>query len=388
MTGYLFEPKSPLVLRTGRPSDQMGDPQTHSFPLPSTIAGAWRTCYGDQLNYQYTAQQQQQLRAISVQGPIAVQINAVKAGAAKEGAAKDTSDGITALFPKPNDAFYHANDSEHNVVALKPEPIGDDEYVDLPKTLQPVLLPISDAPKPPKGDPWWNAETMYNWLQHEAVASNAAFNNLGWGGPLLESRTHTQLSAESGSADDGNLFQTQNAYFSARQSGLNSEARFGFMVNTSTALPTSHDHRRIGAEGRVASVKHVQAWPKPPQSLIDAVDAAENIRIILATPAVFGDGFIPAWLRQGGEGRADLGELNLELCAVSNAAWQPLSGWDIAQHRAKPVRKMVPAGAVYWLKKPPNRKICEQLWLQSICDDRADQNDGFGLALLGIWKKN
>ncbi len=46
-TAYLFEPKSPLVFRTGRPFDQAGDPVSLDFPLPSTLAGACRTAVGD-----------------------------------------------------------------------------------------------------------------------------------------------------------------------------------------------------------------------------------------------------------------------------------------------------------------------------------------------------
>jgi CRISPR-associated protein Cmr3 len=52
----------------------------------------------------------------------------------------------------------------------------------------------------------------------------------------------------------------------------------------------------------------------------------------------------------------------------------------------KPVRRMVPAGGVYFFELLKGQSSdLEKLWLESVSDEEQDRRDGFGLATWGIW---
>ena len=107
--------------------------------------------------------------------------------------------------------------------------------------------------------------------------------------------------------------------------------------------------------------------------------------MVLATPAIFKDGWKPGWLTNGLEG--ELYGVKLKLVGVSNGRWKAISGWSLASPRGpKAIRRMVPAGSVYFFKC--GQGVATQLanhWLQSVSDDPQAQRDGFGLALWGTW---
>ncbi len=68
MLYYLIEPKDPLIIRSGRPFEEISDAQAARFPPPSTVAGALRNIHarsnGKALN--------NELLKLAVTGPLAV----------------------------------------------------------------------------------------------------------------------------------------------------------------------------------------------------------------------------------------------------------------------------------------------------------------------------
>ena len=69
--------------------------------------------------------------------------------------------------------------------------------------------------------------------------------------------------------------------------------------------------------------------------------------------------------------------------------WKPISGWGLENVIVGPkrVRRLVPAGSVYFFKIVPGSaaELLDKLWLHSVADDDQDRRDGFGLALWGLW---
>ena len=123
-----------------------------------------------------------------------------------------------------------------------------------------------------------------------------------------------------------------------------------------------------------------------PAGIRSALATATKVRMVLATPAVFKDGWKPGWLTTGLEG--DLSGVKLKLVGASNGRWKAVSGWSLAPPRGpKPIRRMVPAGSVYFfeVEKPGDAAPLADLWLQSVSDDQQERRDGFGLALWGTW---
>lgn len=123
--------------------------------------------------------------------------------------------------------------------------------------------------------------------------------------------------------------------------------------------------------------------------------------MILATPAIFSNGWLPAWLKckrldDGSDvlegtppGASD--DLKLRLISACVDRWKPISGWSAeAKSRGpKAIRRMVPAGSVYFFEVQPGGNSSElgKLWLRSVCDKEEDRKDGFGLAVWGIWEE-
>ncbi|WP_339134968.1 MAG: type III-B CRISPR module-associated Cmr3 family protein [Candidatus Electrothrix sp. GW3-4] len=424
---YLFEPKSPLVFRTGRPFDQAGDPVSLDFPLPSTLAGACRTAIGDVKNqleeggFNFT-QRGAELKGIPVHGPLAALI---------------TEEGAEPLFPKPADAVYMRKESkkedpernkiETEILQLIPEDAGADTWSDLPKGLLPVYPEKELAGKPykdKKNARWWCQDRLTDWLLNNENLKKIAPKNLGWSGPQKELRTHVQLESKTLAAAPSQLFQTNNLSFAPgrlnkdenRHEGW-TEEQYGLLAHlpNDDLKGTSQLFRRIGGEGRIAHMKqHAEGWPGIPEALSSELGKLEQdkeirgIRLVLATPALFTYGWRPGWIEDDmtgcppGFSKDSEPRIRLRLRAFVTPRWEPVSGWDLVKNSqdntedkqekkgpgaARAVRRMVPAGAVYWFEVRAGHEHLPELWLQPISDLEQDQNDGYGLVLPGIWKR-
>jgi CRISPR-associated protein Cmr3 len=68
--------------------------------------------------------------------------------------------------------------------------------------------------------------------------------------------------------------------------------------------------------------------------------------------------------------------------------WQAVSGWDMVARKPKAIRRVTPAGSVYWFEiVKATEDWAKKLWLTPISDSEQDRRDGFGLVLPGIWKE-
>ncbi|MCI5168652.1 MAG: hypothetical protein D3903_21790, partial [Candidatus Electrothrix sp. GM3_4] len=133
-------------------------------------------------------------------------------------------------------------------------------------------------------------------------------------------------------------------------------------------------------------------------------ETSKAIRLILATPALFTQGWQPGWIKETSEGLIGsppcFPEIELQLKAFVTPRWQPVSGWDLVRNSqseekqekggpgcARAVRRMVPAGAVYWFEVKAGYEQLPELWLKPVSDLEQDQDDGYGLVLPGIWHR-
>lgn len=379
-TCYLLEPRAPLVLRTGRPFDQAGDPVSLAFPLPSTMAGACRTAYGDGKRLDFTDPAAiSRLRSIAIQGPLA----AVLVGKT-----------VQPLLPRPMDCFYCRKPGQKaEIQPLCPQSMNEGEFANLPHPdLLPVFLQTTDKVKPAEGDGWWTWDNIQAWLGRGNLSGDDPAK-LGWSGPERDLRTHAALEPETLAARTGMLFQTEGLSFaSCRRRGIFSgwqNSRHGILVR----LPTDQleaSFCRLGGEGRICSIHSLEdVWPRIPDRVERLVNKTTGIRIVLATPAIFAAGWYPGWLDEKTlEGTPPgCNSLRLRLRAFAASRWQPVSGWDLEKRQPRAVRRMVPAGSVYWFDVLAGHEEIRSLWLHPVSDDTQDRLDGFGLALIGTWEK-
>ncbi|MGH9830881.1 MAG: type III-B CRISPR module-associated Cmr3 family protein, partial [Blastocatellia bacterium] len=123
----------------------------------------------------------------------------------------------------------------------------------------------------------------------------------------------------------------------------------------------------------------------------------KRIRMVLATPAIFRDGWKPGWLNDELVGTPPGATVSLRLVGVSIQRWRAVSGWSLTELPAalgrpqrqprgpKPVKRVVPSGGVYFFENDEKASELAGLWLESVSDDEQDRRDGFGLAVWGIW---
>ena len=391
-------PHDPLVARDSRPfgAGQGNRMRGMSWPLPSVLAGSFRTALVksiDRLDFSDTMPQR--LMQVAVAGAFPVRMH--------NGSPQEL------YLPAPADAVAepHLNGPGiKQVHRITPQEISGG--CDLPaNALKPVMLPKSQALrdfKPADVPAWWPVGRYADWLLGRNISFDATFLN----NPREERRDHVCLDPDRGAAAEGEIFSTAGlnlsclprfqasedhgvASFADRFAEITLAARVDLPPSES-ALTIGHDFRilhPLGGERRLVHwchADHQHIWMCP-TAIKTTLPHATHVRMVLATPAIFRDGWKPGWLNEQLEGTPPGGDVRLRLVGVSNKRWNAVSGWSLAPPRGpKPIRRMVPAGSVYFFECAEGAAAqLADLWLQSVSDDQQEQRDGFGLALWGTW---
>jgi CRISPR-associated protein Cmr3 len=135
------------------------------------------------------------------------------------------------------------------------------------------------------------------------------------------------------------------------------------------------------------------------EDIHSALDSQKNgnkrIRLVLATPAIFNQGWLPGWLKFSGESIEGVHKeimpsgIKLKLVSACIGRWKPISGWSLEKSSRGPkkIRRLVPSGSIYFFEvvEGDAKVLVKNLWMRSVCDEKQDRLDGFGLALWGVW---
>lgn len=376
--------RDPIVSRDGRPfgAGQGNRMRSAGWLLPSVVAGALRSTVGTVAQRDFSADTAQELLQVAVAGVFPV------------------ADGQLYL-PAPRDCVVHP---DKGPLRVTPQTI-DHGGCDWPaEGLRPVMLTEEQAPddfKPEEGPAWWPSDSYANWLGGDDISFDHQFLN----SPQAELRTHVQLDAHTGAADEGKLFTTaalplthlpryraeaQNG-FRARCAEITLAARVRASQWCGETVANLNTLYPLGGERRLVHWKATgaPAWSCP-ETLRATLAKTKRVRMVLATPAIFRDGWKPGWLNHQLIGQPPGSNTTLKLVGVSIQRWRAVSGWSLAdlpgQPRGpKPVRRMVPAGGVYFFETVDGTTDLEARWLEPVSDDEQDQRDGFGLAVWGTW---
>lgn len=406
-------PRDAIIARDGRPFSTGQRMRSLDWLYPSVVAGSMRTLLGQHAGgfpagvaeYQRLTDS---LKNIAVRGPLLCL----------------TKDGRSELaFPAPLDIVVHRRDGILGARAARPCDEGRSGGgcdLDPELGLFPVMLPESTEPdlKPETVPPFWSASLMASWL---ADATGESFPLRGlkdWPEGFLraasiERRYHVKVDPQSGASQDQMLFMTAGLDLTrllpARAS---SESCFAAPDVTIAALVAAQDEwapvmealatwSPIGGERRIAywETSSLKAdppiWSIPPQILTALQSPGDSgyVRMALATPAIFDNGWYPGWLRPVAGSKRLSGTLpgssiRVTLIGASVGRWKPLSGWSYEPPAGpKAVRRMVPAGSVYFFRVEAGQpEDFAAAWLHAVSDVEQDRLDGFGLALWGVWK--
>jgi len=134
---------------------------------------------------------------------------------------------------------------------------------------------------------------------------------------------------------------------------------------------------RLGGQSRTCAVEMTDSDLQVTHGNIDN----GCFKLYLSTPAIFSDGWLPSFIREGA----------FELCAACVGNAMPVSGWDMECNRPKPLRLAVPAGSVYYLRLKDNapearQAVLERFHGKAISDEDQDKKQGFGITYVGGWQ--
>ncbi|MCA9543438.1 MAG: type III-B CRISPR module-associated protein Cmr3 [Myxococcales bacterium] len=381
MSHYLIDPRDPLVLRDGRASDT--EMRTLPFPWPSTTTGCLRTLTGTSAKGRFELSTAEALR-IPVAGPLLA----------------DEQGNL--LPPSPADCLWNRPDDapagdetqveRRRLAPLDALPAGAAYGADGLNDLK-LLAPTDNGGEMPKAKAasapaFWRWSDFARWLQSRPTAMERCERSAFLAPLPVERRIHVKIDAETQTAEDGMLFSTQAVVFA------HGKERFQLAVRCpderlARKVPDNGVAVHVGGKRRLSFLRPATArWPDFgtvfPNGL--EVGAGRIARIILLTPGLFEAGWRPSDAQLGGQ-----------LIAAAVGRPQVISGWGIVekdpddrsrgQFGPKAIRRMAPAGSVYWVRLPdgvdPNA-WARARWFQGVCDTEQDRLDGFGLCVVGV----
>ena len=190
----------------------------------------------------------------------------------------------------------------------------------------------------------------------------------------IDARVGIGLNTHTRSADDGKLFVSQAVAFTP---GV------GFLVSVrGTQLPAS-SCLRLGGDGRAASTQTAQH--QAPQANLQTIAKQGRCRVVLTTPGLFTEGWLPNGFvreKESNDYRLELDGVRARLVCASVQRAATVSGWDIARWQPKAAQRAAPAGSVYWLDQleaTPEAlsKLAESGFWSAECEDPQRRAEGF-----------
>ena len=387
---WLILPRDPVLVRDGRPfgPDPGARAESLPFPFPSTIAGAVRERHGEKRGgFGTNGVTPDVVRKLPVQGPFLVQF-----------AVDGTTDADQLLLPAPHDSLLlQKPDAKTGYRCwLRPLTVGGDVRSDLDDSSD-ALWYVGPS-KPEKTKPFAKAPTFWWWPVYRAWLEDprdGAIDDAGLGirGLTKDSRVHVRVDPESSTAVEGFLFQTSGVEFSRRTRGttqslpewaLADTVSLGLFVTTTAEMDEGLGS--LGGERRTVFWKSAAAIDLPgcSEHIKESIRRDQSCRMILGTPGVFEGGWKPLleWLA--------ISHLQINVKGAVVSRYDVVSGWDYAVKKPKATRRLVPAGAVYYLSLAGSSaeaidRFIQKVWLQPVSDAAQDRLDGFGIALLGTW---
>lgn len=397
---------SPLVFRSGRPfgvADGGGGGDSLAFPLPATTAGAVRAAWCDAAGHTHAVGHDPLVEKIHVRGPLRCTVSA--AGVVEPWLPAPADAVLAEPEPRrwPLLQLTPARDGEGNV------DVDVDPGCDLPFGLRPLRL-AQQTPTSPAPD-GWSLPALQSWLHRHDSARHGRPRVAGQ--PLaVDTRVHVAIGGADQRAIDRALFASQGIDFTLPAKDSTGTQGLLLYVDAPESAKTglcalAGRHGRLGADGR--TVAYVELSDHQPPTCartladqLDAVKAGDIVRLYLATPACFlRNGWYPDGLRP--EARdPDSDEQRLrgslpgvdgwrfELVAAAVGRFSTQAGYAMrgtaSEPKGKPLRRLVPAGSVYWLrvleKDATATKLSERWWRSTCYVEFA--RDGHGLGLWGL----
>ncbi|WP_028545247.1 type III-B CRISPR module-associated protein Cmr3 [Paenibacillus taiwanensis] len=444
-----IEPLDPLLIRDGRPFNRTPGvvARSTSTIAPSVVAGTLRTAMYKHIQSSCSPSvSKDQIECIRksitksvVRGPLHSMYGEVYYPFPQDVDVSEVDRKIKVHFRRPR---THLNEDEGF--------LGTDTNSRYTGQLLPVLHAATDKPWPKK-PAFVSASWMTRWLADELTESDwetalqewsaackdrstalETWNEAQVSAPYFlaafehELRTHTAIDEQTYGAKDEHLFGTEMLVLPEGLSLL-AECDLSNVRQEwpEGSLATIHS---MGGKKRLVHIQEslsTQVWNCPADlsekmaemSADRQCDRTEQlgngegdpgalrlerdgcyVRMVLATPAYFAKGWLPRWVNTETlltERAGWLENVSMKLVWACLSDWQPVSGWSYTENKSKALRRMVPAGSVYFFQVMEGEPsdLLKRGWLRSVSDANRrkgafDKEDGFGLAMWGLWRPN
>lgn len=383
-------PRDPLIFRDGRPFGFGSRMKSLPWVMPSVLAGSLRSLLGKADGRPFD-QQRLDLKAIQSSAAFPVLNAQMYLPAPLDLMLYRDADGLAAQPIRPS-----AVDASSGEGVLGPDAAQEEAKLQ-------VLVPPSEQ-KPVQPAAWWRADRLARWLAGKRLVprEKTDLDHGYWSGPEEDLRNHVSIDPDRQVSSEGMLFQTAGRDLSVRETGHMGAVPLVMRVTEAgapyeTAVRALDAIHPLGGERRLvhwkSSTTTAPGWacPDPLRAALQKAQPGALLRLYLASPAYFGlSGWLPDWLDPKtlqGPPPGCRGLLTVQLVAARIERWQALSGWDYENHGPKAVRRLVPAGSVYFfMLVEGNAALLADRWLQPVQKDSDNDTTplGFGMGAWGI----
>lgn len=371
-----IQPHDPLISRDSRPFQSGGRVKSLNWIYPGVTAGSIRTLLGKlrQDGQPFTPEVLEELLALEFTGPFPISGNKL-------------------YLPTPQDVvLYEDPQGQRQQMVLKPAPLPEGAGCNLPvQKLWP--LKITQDIKALPGPAFWSFELLSRWLLSDpdtlrlSESSTETLESL-----LQEERMHVEINPMSSTAEEGRLCSTTGLVFPDLK--VKDRLELGIALKLTGQMPqiqklkNNGQFHPIGGERRLSHIRTTphDLWQTPAKAR-ERLSVSQGLRMYLASPALFNKGWLPDWLdSESLEGNIPGTDVKVRLRSACLTRWQAISGWSLKDRGPKPLRRMVPAGSIYFFERlSGDAAQLAECWFKSVSDNEQDRRDGFGTALWGIW---
>ena len=367
---YRIKPLDPLISRDARQFGTGSPMHSLNWITNTVIAGAVRTVLWKMSGDPESRETLETLKKVPVKGNFPI------------------LDGKI-YVPRPLDIIKSAND----IYQIKPGEFPPDSGANMPLDgLMPSFPDNDEDFKPEKLNAFWEKSMITHWLIH-GKKNFTLDESFMLSAPSHDERVHASIDTLTGTSRDGMLFSTTGLDFIHKNGDdkIFQPERFSqeeISVDIESLNLPAGFIASVGGERRLAEFSRCDddsaLWECPE----DFPDIDGNLRLVLASPAMFAKGWLPDWIDERTlTGTIPSTNAEAKLISAVTERWQPVTGWSYERGSAgpKPMRRAVPSGSVYFFRITGGSLDAKSLWLKSICTDEKDINDGFGLVLPGKW---
>ncbi|MES3629892.1 MAG: type III-B CRISPR module-associated protein Cmr3 [Longimonas sp.] len=325
-------------------------------PPPAVLRGALRT--------RYFTEHPDELRHAATENDPTAETRITGMGL------RNSDTGMT-YFPVPRD-LVHRKDAEKESEMVLARPVkSSPRFVDS-STLEAPLTHPATVESP--GDAYLESLDLEHYLSSAKVQKASFWVTKQHDLVQSEPKIGIMRNRDTGGAQEGHLYRVgfrrlkQDIAFAVKVDGLK--------LDKSGLL-------KLGGEHKAAYYETVDSsWPLP-KVPVSSIEETECLRLYLATPALFQQGWLPSWVDPDTH-EAHLGGCRLKLYSAAVGKPSFIGGWNMKKRRPKPMRKAVPSGSVYYFKLTDGSvdDLVQQVHGQSISDYRT--RDGFGICYVGV----